>query len=268
MNDEELERCRNIFNAVLRRPIAQLFWDISSDVSNQNLTRPYSFSYIYDKLNKRLYPTMGAFVNDLRQVFMNTDKINEKHSIRVAAVSLLMKDLEKALVIYPPKEKSLSVKLKSAIKNFEQIEDILKLSDEQEEPFSISSLTETPGCEFIEKVSSMNPNEISCSELKYEISILLSSKLVLMVIQHIFNLQPEAISVEKSITIMYSILTKENIAKIHLFIVDLLNDVALGKIDGNPSSFLDESKPPLIQEISFSKKPTQKKKVIEKEKKK
>ena len=235
----------------------QLRFHRTADFLQPGIDEKAAFSSVYDTLNRGLYPNITSFVKDLRRVFLNCDTSEEKNSIRPAAVSLLMKDFEDALALYEPSSTTLTIKFKYALKDFEKITNVAK-PIQMEETAPVPSAKQKPACRFIEKAASKNSDEITCADLKHEISLLRSSKLLLMAIQYIYNLQPEAISLGQGVSIIYTLLTKENISKIHIFIVELLNDAALSQIDGIHTSFLDATEPSIIQQINYSNSVSQK----------
>ena len=269
MNEQQLISCKKVLEAVLRRPISRLFWDVSSEITNKNIEQPISLSYINDRLGKGLYPSTSAFVKDMRMVFLNGDSYDNKNSIRPAAITLLMEDFEKALAIYSPSSSSsLNTKLKITLNDIEEITNSSKSPQEKEKSAIAPPEDRKPACNFIAQSDSLSPEEISCEDLKNEINLLRTSKLLLKAMQYIYNLQPEAIVVGQGVSIFFSLLKPENIQKIHVFIMHLLNDSAVGKIDGLEPSFLDSREPSLVQQITYTKNAEQEKRFKEKLKKK
>ena len=251
MNEQQLVACKKIFEAVVRRPVARLFWDISSEVANKDIEKPISFSFINEKLGKGLYKSPGAFVNDMRLVFLNGDTYDKNSSIKPAAISLLIEDFEKALAIYSPSSLSLNMKLRMVLGEIEEITESTKC-----EPLATTAQKgelHAPCCNFLANQESIDPENISSLDLKNEITLLKSSKLLLKTIQFIHNLQPEAICIGQGVSIIFSLLSTENIEKIHKFIVKLIREAASGEIDGLEPSFLDSRDTSIIQQINYSK---------------
>ena len=268
MNEQQLISCKKILESVLRRPVSRLFWDASGELTNKNIEQPISLSYINDRLGKGLYPSTSAFVKDMRMVFLNGDSYDNRNSIRPAAISLLMEDFEKALAIYSPSSSSaLNTKLKITLNDIQEITDSAKSSENIEKNSTILE-DQKPGCNFIANSSEIPPEKITCEDLKNEVNLLKTSKLLLKVIQFIYNLQPEAIALSSGVSILFSLLKPENIQKIHIFVIGLLHDSATGKIDGLEPSFLDERETSVGQQISYTKNLDQERRYKEKTKKK
>ena len=236
---------RQIFEAVTRRPIAKLFWDSSADLNNKDISRPISLSYISEKLDRQIYKTPADFVNDMRQLFLNGDCYDREDSLRPAAIGLLINDFENALAIYSPSSLSLNIKLRVTLDELENV-----VESPVEETTGRVTYKSEPASYFLTHYN-IDPENVTIADLKHEISLLKTPKLILKVIHYIHKLQPDALLSGQGVSILYSRLTKENLSLIQTYIKKIMTDAAIGRISGLENSALREPESTIIQQIDF-----------------
>ena len=259
MNVQQAISCHRIFEAVTRRPVARLFWDVTAEVSDDSLTKPLTLSYIKDKLDRALYPTPAAFINDMRQVFINGDTYDKEDSIRPHAVAQLILDFENAVKKYAPTSRSLPIKLQITIADFQEILKKNFLSPKELKLSFHTSIknSKQPACRYFEAFNK-EPNKVTREDLGYEFGLLKSPILLVKVLTYMHNLQPETIHFGNGISILTSIISDENLIKIHDFIYKTLNEAALAEIETNENMPKRElpstpNEAILIQSIQFDK---------------
>ena len=227
MNEQQQTCCKKVFDIVMHRPVARLFWDISNEVSNEKITRPVTFKFIKEKLDSKMYSSPQNFVNDMRQVFLNGDSYDGEKSIKPHAIALLIDDFEKALARYIPMSSSLEIKLKISIEDFEKI-----LSETVEERPKAERFN-APASTACRLLNSQAKNPVSVNELTKEFLLLRSPKLIMKVIKYIYSLQPEAVRISNGISIAYSLFTEENTQKIHNYILKTIESAAKGTLEAS-----------------------------------
>ena len=259
MNEQQALSCKRIFEAVTRRPVARLFWEVTAEVANDEITRPITFSHIKDKLDRALYPNPASFINDMRQIFLNGDTYDKEDSIRPHAVALLMDDFEKALNRYAPTATSLEIRLQISLDDYNKITQNNFGLPKQTKSTSLFPQKKTiqPSSHYF-RIMAKDPHSITKADLNNEIRLLKTPNLVIQLVQFIRKLQPEVIQISNGISIITSLLTADNIIKTHEFIYNILKDAAVGDIE-TPENQINKdltkpiSQPAIIPDIVFHK---------------
>lgn len=245
MNEQQLLSCKKIFKEVTRRPISRLFWDDPSEITNKKIARPISLRFIYEKLERQLYKSPSDFVTDMHQLFLNGDCYSRENSLKPAAINLLIEDFEKALALYSPSSLSLNIKLCNALN---EVSDIT--TSPVEENIGRLNYKASPACHYLNHYDS-NPENVTISELRHQLSLIKSPNLLLPVIQYIHKLQPDAVVIGQGISIVYTAISKENLALIHTYIHKTMSHAAIGSHSGLEISALSEIESTIVQQIDF-----------------
>ena len=258
MNEQQAISCQHIFEAVARRPVARLFWDVTAEVSDDTITKPLSLSYIKEKLDRAMYPSPAIFINDMRQVFINGDTYDKDDSLRPHAVAQLMQDFEKAVIRYAPTSSSLEINLQISIDDIQRILHKNFFSPKDSKFVAHSSKNGKKAFSRYFHSFSKAPDTVTREDLSYEMSLLKSPILLVKIITFIHSLQPEVVHLRNGISILTSLISDENLIKIHEYIYKTLHDAAIGEIETNENMPkrehpLASSDTILIQSIQFDK---------------
>lgn len=223
MNREQTELCREILESILRRPISRMFWELDCPQAMANVKVPITLHLISDRLSRGLYGTPDEFVSDMRVLFSKSMKA-AKNSVRSVAASQLLLQFEQLMADLSPslspcttKEQLGTVKLTKIVKSLA--------------PWLTSAASVSNGEPAAEIVK--NPHtEVSVSEIATDIRSLFSPALLLRVLAFVYQMQPEAVSIdEEEMSIEFTLLSDENLGKLRVFVNELVAKAAKGEIN-------------------------------------
>lgn len=208
MDRDQRAACISVLEAVMRFPVARIFWEPDEELNNPEVQYPLTLKMIVEKFERNIYVAPYEFILDMHQVFLNGSYYRHQKSIRPAAAQLLIGEFEKAVAKYLPFASEGSRKLH---KFAEMLSTAPKLDVEEvyEELEPISTIT----------VPAANDHE----RLAKIIRLLSQSPNVLKVFQIIYKLQPEVINASDGFSLQLSLLKEENLVIVVKMAIELLH---------------------------------------------
>ncbi|EAX96999.1 hypothetical protein TVAG_440150 [Trichomonas vaginalis G3] len=231
MNEFEHLACKQILDTLMKRPIAKIFWDSDQEIDNPDIIHPITFKLISEKLQNHVYQSPQDFIDNMNELLANAKKWDPVKSIKPAAAELLTQDFEKAVLVYKPTTIPLSMKIRIAFNEFNEIKSI-PISDIEE----TTSTNNSKPANYLLNQYNRNPNSISREDLVKEIQLLNSTDKLLNLIRFIYKLQPDAILVNKEVTIQLENINPDDYAKIHAYIWKQLQNLSIQTIISKPKS--------------------------------
>ena len=226
MIEEQDAVCRLIIQQLKEIPVWKLFSDQSVQQIPKTINKPITFEIIESKLDHHVYPNSDAWVAEMRRFFMNEIENSAPNSIRKNSAILISQKFEKLMETLAP---GLSPHIISVQATEEKLYKIYESMITADPDVQITKTTKPASRVFadIEKEG----DDVTPQMLIHKMRLLRFPELLLRAIAFVHKYQPECIVYGDTLSINFSLLSKENMAKLNEFINKLMLDAATGKID-------------------------------------
>ncbi len=195
-----------------------------------------SLEVISKRLSRGLYRNVQRFLRDMQRLFVQAVKQNKGRDLRLAAITSLRDDFERAVLEINPtrevrnKEEVLMAKFSAFLDKHRLI-----VRDR-----NVQNSDREPGAEYFKVESGI-------SDIARDVQFLSSPNMILPVFSFVRSLQTEAVKVDDEfMSIKLGLLTEENLGKLRVFVNNLLLMGARGEIDAFAMEVDGPTRPVLV----------------------
>lgn len=221
MNSDQIKLCQTIMQKISRRPVAKMFLTISPLESK---SKQISLQSIAERLQQNKYQNADEWIYEMRRLFSVEIK-QPTNSLRSSAARLLMNDFEEEMKILSPM-------LSPHLFQFQMAEEHLQNFINSYHPYINKTPPKTekePAAEIFKE--DFNDIDYTARNLFSDIQLIREPQIILRVAAFIYKIHPSAISIGKQLTMMFSVLSKDELWRVGKFVRQLMLDSSVGKIN-------------------------------------
>lgn len=204
---------------MLNLPISNIFWERKIYYQGESFEMPISFQEISLRVQRNNYKSIDEFKNDIQLIINDLKYVKRKNPMLVICSSIMQEEFDQLLQLYSDKSSKIKIEETKLDLYFQNIN--LKL-DELKNSTLIDTKT---GTEYASYVLSKDPKSYSPQDLAGLLKIIKDSEIITKIAAFVFNIQPEAISINQGLSFHISLINSVYIPGIVQYACDLLKGI-------------------------------------------